>query len=376
MSSTLRLLFSTIVACLLLCACVDENSLYPSGAVLEVTLLKSGRGQVHYQGRFRDAHPELKEFFEGSGSKEQDKADSPKKYLTATELEERVFSAFEDLPGLHLKKAGPSTYTLDYEADFALDKAPALLEPQSALANHWISLVAFEHRAKGMAWEAVPQRNAKKLFDLLVAEKKNPGSNKEVNVRPLLPLLEKLRGELVIRTDGIVDEHNATSVRENPNGITEYRWKLNADNFHAVQFGVAMNQAESERERTLKAKRAAELDKELAYAAASAAECARVKSPKIREACLVRTAPPGTSCQSLIGHECVCGPFVIRMRGDNEPVVNAAYTITHAEGTTTGCTNERGETQAITLSKTGECTFTQERKPCATAGQTGQPTAP
>ncbi|CUV66452.1 hypothetical protein BN3087_840009 [Sulfurovum sp. enrichment culture clone C5] len=69
------------------------------------------------------------------------------------------------------------------------------------------------------------------------------------------------------------------------------------------------------------------------------------------------SAPVGTSCKSLIGTDCKCGPFVLYSYG-GYPLSYRGYVIKSNNITKKGCSDKDGNVPSITSKITGNCTIT------------------
>lgn len=69
------------------------------------------------------------------------------------------------------------------------------------------------------------------------------------------------------------------------------------------------------------------------------------------------SAPVGTSCKSLIGTDCKCGPFVLYSYG-GYPLSYKGYVIKSNNITKKGCSDKDGNVPSITSKITGNCTIT------------------
>lgn len=69
------------------------------------------------------------------------------------------------------------------------------------------------------------------------------------------------------------------------------------------------------------------------------------------------SAPVGTSCKSLIGTDCKCGPFSLYSY-NGSPLSYRGYIIKSNNITKKGCSDEKGNVPSITSKVTGTCTIT------------------
>ncbi|MDD5548671.1 MAG: hypothetical protein PHI79_03620 [Sulfurovaceae bacterium] len=76
-----------------------------------------------------------------------------------------------------------------------------------------------------------------------------------------------------------------------------------------------------------------------------------------RERYKLASAPTGTSCKSLIGTDCKCGPFSLYSY-DGSPLSYRGYIIKSNNITKKGCSDEKGNVPSITSKVTGMCTIT------------------
>jgi hypothetical protein len=78
--------------------------------------------------------------------------------------------------------------------------------------------------------------------------------------------------------------------------------------------------------------------------------------PMDRERYKLASAPTGTSCKSLIGTDCKCGPFVL-YNYDGSVITNRGYIIKANNIVKKGCSDDKGNVQPIISKATGECTL-------------------
>lgn len=79
--------------------------------------------------------------------------------------------------------------------------------------------------------------------------------------------------------------------------------------------------------------------------------------PMDKERYKLTSAPVGTSCKSLIGTDCKCGPFSLYSY-NGSPLSYRGYIIKSNNIIKKGCSDEKGNVPSITSKVTGTCTIT------------------
>lgn len=352
LKATLRI-FVFFVFFLALSGCLKEP-IYPTKATQEITILKNGQGHVRYVGTFRDVYPEWLQF-EAFMKKQKEIEEKDGKYSSAKEFSERALQEIGSDPKskVHIESVGQSTHKIEYEKDFLWKSGlPYLLESDSILSKCWLGFTAFSKSSRNTIFQSEPQKDFKEFYDLLIKQYRSPKENRkqdEPDLSAFFPILKNLKGELIIRTDGIVAHHNAQRVSKNKDGLSEYRWNINGENLYQVEFLLAFDQAD--------------LDRFYLDSAKTPKDCEKISSNDWRQVCRLKAAKPGSSCREIISDDCKCGPFVISDNVGNRQK-NRGYKIVHAEGELEGCTDEQGNTESVTVKTTGACRLYPLTKDC------------
>ena len=116
--------------------------------------------------------------------------------------------------------------------------------------------------------------------------------------------------------DRLVERHNATSVKDLGNGRSLYSWKVHPRKAVPVVFVAYFG------DRT---------------------------SPAYK----ISRSAPGTRCKDLIGDDCKCGPFVLKMPFGEKAPGRVAYELAVQDRVLQGCSSDDGEIQAVPVETTG-----------------------
>ncbi len=277
----------------------------PVKATQELTIHKDGSIEVSYIGEFTDLRL-VAEAMEAGKRKEP---------ITPSLAErERFLGKIRDIEGVKtFEYLGADTYKLAYHAKGKAQTAgiPRLIDGSSA---EWVIPSLVQLRLDRDQLTTPDEQNARSRREWEEISRGNDALAKEVN-----RLLRQMKGTLRIHTNGYVRHHNAEKVRNLPNGMAEYEWRVNGGSVFKVQFSMTLHEPD---------------DKQF--------DPARY--------------PPGTDCIKAFGEECQCS-FVLKQQNTDDPLVNRAYRIEAGRGKVVeGCTDVQGNTMVLTSRVTGPCT--------------------
>lgn len=298
-----RLLHWLLPATLLMLAGCEYPELYPSGATQIITVGTDGEVTMSYTGTFRDTFDVLDGFLKEVGRRDPERVHGAPNFTRADVV--RGLRKTLDGAGARFRIGSDDTVRIErFESDDP-DGWPSTITYLGKVFRHGeIVEIIGDHEVEEAASQAAEAGAAagqadpgEAFFGTLIADKVGP----------------HFRGTLIVRTRGLVREHNADETGEGRDGYTEYLWRLG---FPPRQPQMVIDTREySEAQRKL------------------------------------LMASPGTSCHDLISEQCSCGPFQLLTPGGREPVANARYRITTDEQTSEGCTDASGLAPAIRLDR-------------------------
>ena len=306
--------FSGVALTLLLCGC-DIEYLYPTNATEEITIHKDGKAEVRYHGEFTDSYVIASKLFATMGIENDAKRVAlPTRNEFVKTLTDRV-QAYES-GALHLKRISDDKYQIDYQSKIDLSGESGNQMIEDGQPEGLVLLSGFFYSSN--RWESRQVGNWSDNLNELRKMEEDPQQVEPRDRRAFQAIIREirnLRGTLIIRTDALVTEHNATATKKLDGGFTEYRWDIDSKNIDKTTF-----QADTSSGDELK----------------------------------IRTAKPGTRCMDIIGHNCKCGPFQL-ITASGKPKAYAKYSILTPTGEVHGCADKDGNVDAIMVETIGRC---------------------
>jgi hypothetical protein len=286
------------LAALLLTFLAGCYEVAPQNVDAHISIQRDGQFSIKYGGTFKD----MSELLATLGD-------------DVTKTEEDTLRMLTDSPSIEeVRRTAPHTFFARWrtQGNFNSETLPPLMGGPSGQETKVPNLVGFKRID-------VLQR-AFEVSDALAPEGfkfEDLAGNPSPEAAAIKRMINGFRGGLSIEIDDdLVLEHNASAKQKISDGRSLYQWALQIPAREPVKFSFSLSKEDKDMYKVLK-------------------------------------SPPGSDCVGLIGQECKCGPFAVRMQGSGSALVNRPYEITTEEGVTRGCTNASGETKSVRVRQTG-----------------------